>query len=199
LQKRRPLNLLIALPAEAKPLIKSLALQRLQPVGAIPCYVSQDIQLVVSGPGLHSIPMAVNYLQAITPTECHPAWLNLGICGHGSLAIGELFIADQVFGPDDTHWKLGNPLYSSASHGRLICVTEPQSTYRQEFAYDMESSEFLKSLTPTTPMDRLHILKVVSDNPDSGIENINAKQVEKLITAQISQIKDFISRITAYE
>jgi hypothetical protein len=48
-------------------------------------------------------------------------------------------------------------------------------------------------------MDRLHILKVVSDNPDSGIEHINAKQVEKLITAQISQIKDFISRITAYE
>ncbi|MEJ2622067.1 MAG: hypothetical protein P8163_17980 [Candidatus Thiodiazotropha sp.] len=199
MQKRRRLNLLIALPAEAKPLIKSLALQRLQPVGSLPCYVSQDIQLVVSGPGLQSIAMAVNYLQEIAPTECQPAWLNLGICGHGSLPIGALFLADQVLGPDGDHWKLQSPLYPTANHGRLLCVTEPQSAYRQQLAYDMESLGFLKSLTPTIPMSHLHILKVVSDNPDSGIENINAKQVEKLITAQIIQIKDFISRITAYE
>ncbi|MCG7911584.1 MAG: hypothetical protein JAY82_17610, partial [Candidatus Thiodiazotropha taylori] len=58
-----------------------------------------------------------------------------------------------------------------------------------------ESSGFLASLTPTTPLDHVHILKVVSDNPEHGIESINAKRVNKLITDQISLIREFIERV----
>ncbi|MCG7909573.1 MAG: hypothetical protein JAY82_07335, partial [Candidatus Thiodiazotropha taylori] len=67
MQHRRHLNLLTALPAEAKPLIKCFALQRHQPVDAIPLYKAEGIHLAVSGPGLKSIAPAVSYLQQMSP------------------------------------------------------------------------------------------------------------------------------------
>ncbi|MCG8489571.1 MAG: hypothetical protein MI756_19035 [Chromatiales bacterium] len=196
MQNSRQLNLLTALPAEAKPLIKCFALQRHQPVGSIPLYKAQGIQLAVSGPGLKSIPPAVSYLHEMTPKGSHPVWLNLGICGHGSLAIGELLYADQVLTPDGLSWKLHSPLASVANHGPLTCVSSPQAVYQPEMAYDMESSGFIASLTPTTPLDSVHVLKVVSDNPENGFETINAKRVNKLITDQISRIREFIVKVS---
>ncbi|MCG7983739.1 MAG: hypothetical protein JAY90_13445 [Candidatus Thiodiazotropha lotti] len=196
MQHRRQLNLLTALPAEAKPLIKCFTLQRHQPLGAIPLYKAQGIHLAVSGPGLKSIPPAVSYLQEMTPKGSQPVWINLGICGHGSLAIGELLLADQVTTPDGLQWKLQSPVDSIANHGQLSCVSSPQAAYQPQMAYDMESSGFLASLTPTTSLDRVHILKVVSDNPENGIETINAKRVNKLITDQISLIREFIERVS---
>ncbi|MCG7921949.1 MAG: hypothetical protein N0C83_10575 [Candidatus Thiodiazotropha lotti] len=196
MQHRRQLNLLTALPAEAKPLIKCFALQRHQPVGAIPLYTTQGIHLAISGPGLKSIKPAISYLQAMTPKGSQPVWINLGICGHGSLATGELLLANQVTTPDGLHWKLQSPAGSIVNHGQLNCVASPQAVYQPQMAYDMESSGFLASLTPTTSLDRVHILKVVSDNPENGIETINAKRVNKLITDQISLIREFIEKVS---
>ncbi|MBV2120670.1 MAG: hypothetical protein KUF74_04370 [Candidatus Thiodiazotropha sp. (ex Ctena orbiculata)] len=195
MQHRRHLNLLTALPAEAKPLIKCFALQRHQPVDAIPLYETEGIHLAVSGPGFKSIAPAVSYLQQMSPEASQPVWINLGICGHGSLAIGELLLADQVLTSDGMQWKLQSPQTILDHHGPLSCVSSPQAVYQPQMAYDMESSGFLASLTPTTPLHRVHILKVVSDNPEHGIESINAKRVNKLITDQISLIREFIERV----
>jgi nucleoside phosphorylase len=195
LQSRRQLNILTALPAEAKPLINSFTLQRHQPVGSIPLFQAPGIQLAISGPGFNSISQAVNYLLEMT-AENNPVWLNLGICGHGSLAIGELMLVDQVIEPDGRNWQLVSPTDLIQNSGRLTCVSTPQANYQPEMAYDMESAGFLASLTTTTPVESLHILKIVSDNPENAIESINAKWVNKLITAQISQIREFIFQVS---
>jgi adenosylhomocysteine nucleosidase len=196
LQFRRHINLVTALIAEAKPLIDSFELRRLQPIGPLPLYQSSDILLVVAGLGVDSVSNGVAYLAEMTPPGSKPVWLNFGICGHGTLNVGELLVIDTAIDQSGDSWKLNSHSKSSLQHGPLTCVSQPQTSYQAQMAYDMESAGFLSSMTSITTLDDVHILKIVSDNPENGIETINAKQVRNLVTAQLNQISEFMMRVT---
>jgi hypothetical protein len=142
----------------------------------------------------------VNYLQEMTPSGISTAWLNIGICGHGSLRLGDGLIVDKVITQSGRIWQLYQhidlPLFH---HGPLTCVSQPQAVYEPEMAYDMESAGFLDPLASMTPIDNVCILKIISDNPEKGIETINGKRVRKLITNQIERISCLIQRLSQYE
>jgi nucleoside phosphorylase len=191
-------NLVTALPAEAKPLINSYALKRRQPEGQLPLYQAPGIHLVISGPGTRSIANGVTYLHQITTSAKRPIWVNIGICGHGSLQVGELMVADSVIDQSGTIWQLESANELPVKLGPLTCVLQPQATYSPHMAYDMESSGFLNSLTSLTTLERVHIIKIVSDNPDTGIETINAKQVRSLIQEKISVISKLLTRVAEH-
>lgn len=195
MQFRRHINLVTALIAEAKPLIDSFELKRLQPIGPLPLYHSSDIHLVVAGLGADSISNGVAYLAEMTPPGSKPVWLNFGICGHGTLDVGELIVIDTAVDQCGASRKLNSHSKTSLQHGPLTCVSQPQTVYQAQMAYDMESAGFLSSMISITTLDDVHILKIVSDNPENGIETINAKRVRNLVTAQLNQISEFMMRV----
>lgn len=199
MQSRRHLNLVIALKAEATPLINHLEMKRFQPIGPLPLYQASGVDLVVSGPGRSSVESGVAYLHEIAPPGSNPVWVNIGICGHGSLDVGELLLADKVIEQNGDCWHLNTAFRTPLNSGPLSCVIAPQAEYEPQMAYDMESSGFIAALTSIASPDDLHIIKIVSDNPQCGHEKISGKGVRALITQQLDQISELIMRVTQYE
>lgn len=88
------LAIVTALPSEAKPLIeffnskfKRLKLHLL--------FIEMTLFTLSSGIGKINAALAVSYLQGKL-SECHQAWLNVGIAGHQSMAIGTRIIPHKI-------------------------------------------------------------------------------------------------------
>jgi hypothetical protein len=192
------INLLVALPPEAKPLIRSFALQRRQPDGNFPIYVSQEITLSLCGPGRESMEQAINFLlehQSISVS----GWINLGIAGHGSLDRSHCLLIDSVIGQTTgERWKLTPPPLEKISRSSLHCVSQPESTYADDCAYDMESAGFTAALAAAGLLHLGQILKVVSDNPRQPSSEINGKMVSNLIEETIPTLSLLMEQLQSH-
>ncbi|MES9827387.1 MAG: hypothetical protein ABW201_03900 [Candidatus Thiodiazotropha sp.] len=186
------INLVIALPAEARPLINSLNLQRDQANMKIPVYHGNGIQLVITGPGATASAQGVRYIHSIKP--CSSArWINLGICGHGSLDVGTPLLINRVIDQQSgREWPLPIRHLITGTTGALTCVAEPQSEYTDDMAFDMESSGFIQAVNDIDMIEYTKIFKIVSDNPANDSRGISAKFVGTLVQRQLGLIRSMI-------
>ena len=195
MQNRHHINLITALPAEAKPLIQGLGLKRLQPVGPVPIYTAPGVHLAVSGPGVAAMATGVAHLHAMAPTGIATGWLNVGVCGHGSLDLGEALLANKVIELNGHSWELKTPGDTPLQNSPITCVSRPQAVYAPHMAYDMESAGFVASVTRFASLNSISVLKIVSDNPEHGVEKINAKRVRELVARHVDHISDMMRRL----
>ena len=88
------LCLVVALAAEARPLLAS---HRLQGVSGHPYRIcaGEQTHLIVSGIGKVAAAAATAYLRALIG-DTPAAWLNIGIAGHGNQAVGTALLAHKV-------------------------------------------------------------------------------------------------------
>lgn len=189
-----PINLVIALPAEAKPLINELAMQRDQLYMKMPVYVNGAVRLVVTGPGVRASAQGVHYLHAIQ-ASAGARWINLGICGHGSLEVGASLMAERIIDMrSGEEWSLQTPHPMGNWVGPLTCVSEAQSEYAPDMAYDMESSGFIEAVAEIDTTSSARVLKIVSDNPLSDPRKISGKFVRTLIIQQLGLIRSLMDQ-----
>jgi nucleoside phosphorylase len=190
------LYLLVALPAEAKPLIRALGLKRLQPDGAFPRYGRGRITLILSGPGQDAAGAATAYTRDLS-IDNNTQWINLGIAGHARLRPGDCLLADSV--QDATtgqHWLLSPKAdLPGIEIGPLHCVPHAETRFAQTAAYDMESAAIAQALDEFNALSRLQILKVVSDNPSNPSYRINAKMVGELMAGCLPTLDALMSRL----
>jgi len=189
------LNLVAALPAEAKALTRILHLQRLESERYLPVYVANGIALVVTGPGLQAAQTGVRYLQQITVSR-RVGWLNVGISGHADLPLGEALIASRVIGPEPAYTRDLQPLACPGCSTLPVCtVTSPQTDYPDSRAYEMEAAGFVHAALESTLPDRIQVLKIVSDNRQHPTRAISARMVKELILQQASLIRQLVERM----
>jgi adenosylhomocysteine nucleosidase len=193
------IHLLVALPAEAKPLIHAFNLRRLQPDGPFPRYVAGPLSLLLSGPGREAAGSAVEFSQQLTGDEQNH-WINVGIAGHAQLAPGSCLLADSVTDVQNgRYWPLQPPRdLAETTLGPLRCVAQAESRFAEVAGYDMESSAIAENLAESDALSRLQILKVISDNPDNPSQRINGKLVRELIESQLPHIAALISRLQVH-
>ena len=190
------LCLVVALPAEAKPVIRALGLKRLQPDGRFPRYGRGAITLLLSGPGQKACGEAVAFAQQRCSNP-RTQWLNLGIAGHARLVPGDTLLADRIV---DTatgeSWTLspaaGLPHTVS---GPLHCVAEAESRFESPVGYDMESAAIARALREQACLDRLHVLKVISDNPANPSRRISGRMVGELIENALPTLNLLVRRL----
>jgi hypothetical protein len=194
-----PIHLLVALPAEAKPLIRAFGLKRLQPAGSPPRYANGPLSLTLSGPGMEAAGNAMASLQGLHgDSGCH--WINLGIAGHARLETGACLLADAVTDSNTgEQWTL-NPIRDlpATTLGPLRCVASAEHRYALCAGYDMESAAIARSLCQRGRLARLQILKVISDNPGHPSGEISAKMVSNLIERQLPTLKTLIQRLQTH-
>ncbi len=183
-----PINLVIALPAEAKPLRRHFGLQREQHHTLFPIHTAGDIRLIISGPGKCRAAAACGYLSGALPAE-NTQWLNIGIAGHGNAAIGRIFPIDEVIDPaSDQRWRLNLP--SDRPTAILCTVDKTAGHYPDDMLIDMEAAGILHALSAAkTPTDATHIIKIVSDNRQHPARHIDAKHCEHLMEQAIGEIQ----------
>jgi len=180
-------QLVVALLAEARPLVEHFGLSAVRDSGAPREFANPEasIGLVVSGIGRANAAAAVARYRHFREA----AWLNVGIAGHGQHRVGDPFVADRIV--DDTSGRTWHP--------RLIfpppCPTASLRTVERacldfptDDLYDMEAAGFYETAIGFAKPGLVQSLKVVSDNLDQRASMLTPARVTELIDSNLAPI-----------
>ena len=187
------MNFVVALKAEAGPLIQRLKLSK-QNSAPFPLFVNDEHRLILSGPGKELSAKAVKYLAERHP-QPNQAWLNLGLAGHGTLGVGETFLADRVLGDKERTFYPTQILRNNLRSTALMSSASPVSDYPEPIGYDMEASAFCANASPFSVRELIQVVKIVSDNPDHPIETFDRSSASTLIENSLSLILPLIAQL----
>lgn len=190
-------NLVVAHPLEAKALLGWFDLDEIEPAGALRCYGdNQGIALVITGMGAENAAAGVRRLHGQQPPGFR-AWLNIGIAGHSSAAVGNGYLVNRIEHrrTGECHWP---PVPGLGLLGcGLITVDEPETAYPKDAAYDMEAAGFYAAAAGLTATDLVYVFKIVSDNRENPVSEVNPKQVPELFRRQESAIRELVGHLRA--
>lgn len=189
------IRLLVALPAEARPLIDRYQLQPLQQK-PFAVYGNEGMHLVVSGVGGFNAIAATAFLQGLTHDQGEGPWINYGICGHRDHDLGTPLLAHKV--RDAVSGHSGYPIFACkppCATAEVVSVPKPVTDYPDASAYDMEAAAFWPTARRFAGVERSHCLKIVSDNPGSSIDALNAEKISALCTAGLATLEALLNAL----
>ena len=196
-----------ALDCEARPLINHFKLKRDQQFKPFPLYVG-DITLAVCGVGASNAMMAcaatagLNIAAQMQNTRVNEsAWLNIGIGGHSRHDIGTPFLAHKVIAHQQNINSTPKSYYPQwpgkwpCQTADVVTVVQADEHYEQAAIYDMEASGFCEAAYKFSTVELVQVLKIISDNKTSSINEKNKSMVTELVEAQMNLIVSIISRL----
>ncbi|MCP4994504.1 MAG: hypothetical protein GY934_12070 [Gammaproteobacteria bacterium] len=190
--------LVVALPAEAKPVRQQMGLIRDNHIQAYPVYRKDGTLLIISGVGRDQAKAATRWVQETLPISSDTLWINVGIAGHPGNPVGEAVVADSVGCEMESHrHPLSPPQSPCARIEPLITLTKPDPEYQHNSLCDMEAMGFVDSALRTANSDRILCFKVISDNRTTAISKINGKRVSALIASRLPCLQQLIDLMEA--
>ncbi len=188
-----------ALSIEAKPIVKHYKLQHISSEYGYKIYGHRhgkaqrgcSIGVLITGVGKLNMSAALMWSQQMRPAR---SFLNVGIVGHGSAAIGDKLLVNKVF--DDSKGTSSFPAINfpwKKEFTQLKTVDVPSKEYAEGCAYDMEASAFFYIANKFVSNDKSQSLKIVSDNAECSHELISSKTVSELIGSLLAQIEELVS------
>ena len=176
------INLVTALPAEAKPIISRFTLERVQPDLGFPLYRRGPITLVVTGPGKLAAAAGTACLGTLAGRSLAAIQVNFGVAGHAKRQVGEILLASSITDADSGHvWQSTLPKDRPCSADDLLTLDRPDLRYRHQGMVDMEASGFFPTACRYSSAELVQVLKVVSDNHKTTAWGLSAKQVSLLM------------------
>lgn len=195
-----PVNIVVAHGLEAKALIEMLELERLHASSEFVEYSnSNKLRLLVSGMGKKAIAAAVAYLgehQVSDDGEIR-AWLNIGIAGHRDAALGSAWLGNKITDQSSGASAYPPQLIDGVEVGGVVTVDEPENSYPLDAAYEMEAFAFYTEATKYSTAELVQVFKIISDNLENPISEIDLQSVPGLIAAQAPQLLALIEGMSA--
>lgn len=186
----------VALHAEAKPLIRRYRLKRLMTSTNLPIYEADGYRLVISGIGKLAAAAATGYCHGLQHCPPSTAWLNIGVAGHADYPIGTALVAHRI-----TDTSSGQCFYPSLVNKppviteSLFTVDRPDQDYQQPGAVDMEGSGFYAAANRCTTSELAHCFKVISDNRRTGTAHVSERSVVELIEHKLDAIETIVAQL----
>lgn len=191
-----PVNLVVALPCEAAPLIERLRMRRAG--DAPPVYENDDgARLAVCGIGPRPAAAAVERLARGGGGEGPTAWLNVGIAGHRSLRVGEGVLAGKITEAASGNSAYPPPVLAGFPIGEVITVERPERDYPLDAAYEMEAFGFHAAASRRAALELVQCCKIISDNPGTDIERVTAATARELVHAAADRLLDLVGQLRA--
>lgn len=189
-------QLMVALAAEAKPLIDHFGLkpERNQRFRS---YTNGTISLVESGMGrLNAAAATASALERNFLAGQHPVCVNVGIAG-ADRAVGDLLVAHRIVDEaTNQRWHPQLTAVSIQESIEVVTTSSPSTQYQAEAAFDMEAAGFIAAAVRYTSTEFIHSLKVISDNPQNTLTSLDKNIVVDLITAQLPDIQQTIEELS---
>ena len=186
--------LVVALSAEARPLVAHFGLASAREIESLEIYRRPGLSLIVSGVGRAAAAAAVEALARAVPVEEHSAWLNIGVAGHRNHAIGTAVLATTIV--DDVtgeRWTASTPSDLHFESGSVRTVDQVELEFDSESLYDMEAAAFYRQAIRLTTPDLVQVLKIVSDNRETGALCVSAHRVQGLVERNLPGIDRLLS------
>jgi len=190
------IHLQLALAAEAKPLRLFWKMRQLAstPFVVYQCERPWPIRLIISGSGKTAAAAAAGYLQGMHPAE--HAWINCGVAGSTHWPLGEAVLANMI--TDDASGQRWFPYMGGKqvqASGSLVTVDRPQTTMRDKFCYDMESSGFMTAVCRFTSVELIRVVKIISDNHEQQANALTAADISDLMAPVPALLQDHIEQL----
>lgn len=184
------INVVIALPAEATSLVQHWRLKKSNRPHPFQLFQCDDIRLVVTGIGKCNSAAATAWLAGINndQRQRHSIWINIGIAGHGTQAIGTPVTASRVIDTATMQsWYptlINNPMSKSV----VKTVDRPTSQYDSNNTIDMEASGYYQTALRISTTELIQCYKVISDNSEHPLSTITPEHTKSLIGDNIPVI-----------
>ncbi|NOT83310.1 MAG: hypothetical protein HOP02_00720 [Methylococcaceae bacterium] len=190
--------LFFALACEAKPYVAHFGFKKSIGQTVFEIYQTHNMILTITGVGKSAMAAGVAYSLALFKNEQVAVIINVGIAGHKTAALGQLWIAEKITDADSAkrYYPQCLPKTTLAS-APLVTVSQPQTVYAPDTLYDMEASAFYETATRFTSSELVLIAKVISDNQQSAVHNINAKQVSALLSQHLAAIAALLEQFNS--
>ena len=189
------LTIVVALKAEARPLVSHFGMTAEKSGCRLQTYRSPRVRLAVSGVGAAAARAATEFATRGTdhPSPC----LNVGIAGHGSLALGTPLLVHKVTDRETgtTHYP-AFPFRPPCATTALVTASAVETVYADPCAYDMEGSGFFTAGVHAAGAELAHSLKIVSDNPLEPPEFVSRHSIEALLEEQLDLIERVVSMLS---
>lgn len=191
-------NVIVALPCEAKPLVRHYQLTRVQDVRGFTVYTrgQQDYTLIVSGVGPLRAAAAVGYLAGYYGHNPAAYYLNIGVAGHKSLSVGDCRLINKIY--DTMNQK---EYYPSVGAFRQYPMASLETravgelgVYPDNNCVDMEAAAIFSTAERFVSREHVQVLKIISDNAEYHAE-LTVQYVEQLLTDNLAKITEFIEKL----
>lgn len=177
------INFVVALPAEATPLVQHWRLKKSNQSHPFPLFGSDTIRLVISGIGKCNSAAATAWLASIRSDrkQLNSVWINLGIAGHSSEALGTAICASRIMDSATQQNWYPTLINNTMKKSTVQTVDRAATHYNHENTLDMEASGFYPTALRISTTELTQCYKVVSDNSEYPMSGITPESTKKLI------------------
>ena len=188
-------TLLVALKAEAQPLIDHYKLKSAQQ-HPFPIYANEQLKIVITAIGKCSSAAALAHTAAFFSILPNHIWINFGIAGHKDHAIGTAASVSKVISKSNQQtWypnliKLPNTLVKP-----LTTYDTVVDDYVDDTLCDMEAAGFMSAGSSLhIKSECLFVFKIISDTKLANAKNITKNLVAGLVKAHIPTLEALIKK-----
>ena len=186
--------IITALKSEAKPIIDFYGLE-FSGLSNFQLYKNDKLTLLITGVGRKNVSNALSLFFKKNKVIKNQI-INIGISGgrKDNCSIGQLFLINKVSDEkSNLSFNLGSQQSFSLQNNEITTVSKPvlDNNFKGEGLVDMEAYEICKTVNNLDCLDRLFILKIVSDYMDMK-HSISANQVQYLIKQKFAVIDKFL-------
>lgn len=196
MQNPTKVHFMVALPCEAKPLVRHFGMSRLMDESTFSIYRKESYTLTVSGVGKTAMAAATAYTFVASGKPAQCVWLNVGVAGHSEYPTGRIYLIHKISDKERRRsWYppiIARPPCETES---LITVAHPETNYTEAALYDMEASAFYETAGRFTSSELVQCLKIVSDNRLVAADSVQPKQIVELIAKRIDLIERLIDQL----
>ena len=157
---------------------------------------NHSIWLIISGIGSSASSKATKHLALASEADMGTAWLNIGIGGHKDLPLATAILAQRIVdSKTEQSWfpqLVFDPPCLTAS---VKTVEKPDFNYPDDNVVEMEASGFYSAAESYSTREMVHCMKIISDNSQSPAGKITAAMVDKLISRNLSIIKELVRKL----
>jgi hypothetical protein len=183
------LIILCAHKIEAQPFIQHYGLGQVANLGGLTVFGNPRIQLLLTGQGVQNAQKSFSRFLLKFPPQDTEYYLNFGVTGSSQFNTGTLLTIDRVIDPAankaaviDTEDGIALP------HCPCHTVSKVECEYAQNGVYDMEAAALCDELQRHNLLDRLRVIKLVSDGPDHPADRLGKAAIRHLVTEKASQV-----------
>jgi len=186
----------VALAAEARPLITHFQLARVADLAPLSVYRRSDLALIIGGVGKEAMAASLDDLAQAIPPDGRSVWLNVGVAGHRQHPIGTAVLGSQVTDVETGEvYRLSPPEDLHLEMGEVLTVAHVETKYESESLYEMEAATFCERAAAITSTELIQVLKIVSDSRRTGTLCVSARQVQNLVEENLPGVDLLVSSL----
>lgn len=193
------LHVVVAHPAEARPLVARFNLRGEPGHGAFTVYRGDSLAVAVGGPGKVAAAAAAAYLFAASGGVRDAAWVNVGMAGHAELDVGRGLLAHKVTDEGSGRsWYPPLVVETTCPSASLLTVERLEEDYEGERLYDTEAAGFFAAASRFATAELVHSFKVVIDNHGATLgDRFTPEVMADLVESKLGLLEGLFDELRA--